>query len=226
MALAYEKDEIMVPKTNCFKRKSIYKSIENLRSLLLKILFLLPFMGSVNVLAFQQASSPQLPQVQVVQPTNAYECTQVAIEDIDPNLLTKEERIALLDGSLQDSIDQYSTCVSTVQQSMSGGGGGTAGGSGDGDEGAQSNGSANEEGENDAQAPQTNENQGAQPPSNSDTSEPTQAVKNITPAQRGVIPPKDNDKIICKLLFNEINSIDDPDMLKGLKEQYETYKCG
>ena len=67
--------------------------------------------------------------VQTPQPTNAYECTQVAIEDIDPTLLTKEERIALLDGSLKDSIDQYSTCVSTVQQNMSASAGGSGGGS-------------------------------------------------------------------------------------------------
>lgn len=218
----------MVPKTSCFKHLTIDKTMVCKSLILIKSSFFMLVMGSANVLAFQQTTSSELPQMQATQPTNAYECTQVAIEDIDPNLLTKEERIALLDGSLQDSIDQYSTCVSTVQQSMSGGGGGGegAGGGQESEEGADGSGQANEAGENDTQGPQTDENQGAQPPSNSNISEPTQSDKNITPAQRGVIPPKDNDKIICKLLYNEIKSIDDPDMLKGLKEQYETYKCG
>ena len=155
--------------------------------------------------------------VQTPQPTNAYECTQVAIEDIDPTLLTKEERIALLDGSLKDSIDQYSTCVSTVQQNMSASAGGSGGGSGNSDAEGQ------EAGSGEAETETTNNTTS---PANSDITEPMPAAKSITPAQRGVIPPKDNDKIICKLLFNEIKSINDPDMLKGLKEQYESYKCG
>jgi hypothetical protein len=47
-----------------------------------------------------------------------------------------------------------------------------------------------------------------------------------TSAPRGIIPPKDNDKIICKLLFQEINKTQDPDMIKGLTQQYSNYKCG
>jgi len=156
-------------------------------------------------------------------PSNAYECTQVSLEDIDPALLTKEERIALLDGSLKDSIDNYSTCVSTVQQKMSAGGGGGAGGDG----GAGSGESAEGQGEGANNEGPTGEGVETETlPVEQQNQPPQSSGKQITPAQRGVIPPKDNDKIICKLLFKEINTIDDPDMLRGLKEQYSNYKCG
>lgn len=153
-------------------------------------------------------------------PTNAYECTQVSLEQIDPALLTKEERVALLDGSLKDSIDNYSTCVSAVQQNMSGGGSGSGGS--EGGTGTQGKDTAS----SDSTTPSDEGLTTKAPPNEQGFSQPSTPNKTITQAQRGVIPPQDNDKIICKLLFKEINSIDDPDMLKGLKEQYTNYKCG
>lgn len=211
-----------MPKTNCKNRQARIALSHSKRSLLLGASLCLAVFGPINVVASQQAASAQASATQASQPTNAYECTQVAIEDIDPNLLTKEERIALLDGSLQDSIDQYSTCVSTVQQNMSGGG--AAGGGGG--EGSQGDDEGKMASEGDSDSPQAQEMDEENTAANSEVTEPMPPAKSISPAQRGVIPPKDNDKIICKLLFNEIKSINDPDMLKGLKEQYETYKCG
>jgi hypothetical protein len=164
-------------------------------------------------------NSAQNNSVQMSSPTNAYECTQVSLADLDPALLTKQERIALLDGSLQDSIDNYSSCVSSVQQNMSGGGAGS--GQGDGSEGADG---TDESADSTATTDEGLETE--TPPTEQAITEPTTSEKSITPAQRGVIAPKDNDKIICKLLFKEIQSIDDPDMLKGLKQQYNNYKCG
>lgn len=181
----------------------------------------LQFLSSANALqSAEQKSAEQKSAEQIT----AYECTQVALEDIDPALLTKQERIALLDGSLQESIDSYSTCVSSVQQNM-GNGEGIGGNGNEGNEGAI-NGINNGA---DGNAPTNATNEGNQGTPNSEATELLELEKQpskITPAAREVIAPKDNDKIICKLLFQEIQKVEDPDMLAGLKEQYSNYKCG
>ena len=173
-------------------------------------------LSGLTMLSFAVAQNPQVPPAtDGGQQVSAYECTQVAIEDIDPALLTKQERIALLDGNLQDSINNYSTCVSAVQQSM-GNGEGIGGG---GDSEGQGAGSA-------SSSSQPLDNQGAPPQEVTPPIDNAEKQKNITPSAREVIAPKDNDKIICKLLFQEIQKVDDPDMLAGLKEQYSNYQCG
>ncbi len=176
---------------------------------------------------------------------STYECTQVSLDEIDPALLTKEERIALLDNSLSDSIDQFSSCVGAAQQSSGNGQGlgagiggeGTVGANGQGeggqsDEGEGAGEQANEQdGQNNAQTGETN------PSDNSEQSQPTEEAipqagqtantsTSSTPSQRGIIPPKNNDKVICKLLYDEITKTTNADMIKGLKEQYTNYKCG
>jgi len=165
--------------------------------------------------------------------TSAYECTQVSLEDPDSALLTKKERIALLDNSLSESIDSYSSCVSIAAQDMSGGGSGQGSGGGgnsaNGDKGNQ-----NASGEDDsANLENADDGQNSKQQGQADTPEevplstqPSSRGNSSTPATRGIIPPKDNDKIICKLLFQEITKTQDPDMLKGLKQQYSNYKCG
>ena len=145
-----------------------------------------------------------------INPSNAYNCTNVAIEDLDPNLLTKEERIALLDQSLSDSIDSYSVCVNHVAENMSGGGSGDA-------SGGVGQGNSNSKGAPEQGSPQTEATEQAQIKQSS--------APNNTPVNRGVIPPKDNDKTICKLLYQEIVKATDSNMLKGLQKQYSDYKC-
>ncbi|MGB3727232.1 MAG: hypothetical protein WA981_15890 [Glaciecola sp.] len=144
-----------------------------------------------------------------------YDCTNVALDDIDKSLLTREERIALLDNSLQESIDSYSTCVASATQNNAGGGNNGGGTRGDAD-GATSigEGAANNNGVSENETPEAAPAPKIETPTN-----------NRPPTQREVVPPKDNDKIICKLLFQEIESTTDPDMLKGLTEQYANYKC-
>lgn len=150
-----------------------------------------------------------------------YECTQVALEDVDKSLLTKEERIALLDESLTASIDSYSTCVSSAAQAMSGGGSGQ--GEGTSGQDAQENNDNTNSVNNASSANQMPEEIRAQ--QTQQRSDDTRgAPTSKTP--RGIIPPKDNDKIICKLLFQEIATTQDADMLKGLKQQYQNYQCG
>jgi len=160
--------------------------------------------ASSLVYAYQTPSSTE----------NAYDCSNVALDDIDPNSLTREERIALLEGRLRESIDSYSTCITQVTDNMNGGGSGAYAG-------AQGDSGSSEASETSSQ---TGDSEAAKSDSQSN-SEHAISV-NTTPVNRGVIPPKDNDKIICKLLFQEIKSTQDTAMLKGLKEQYSNYACG
>lgn len=161
--------------------------------------------------------------------TSAYECTQVALDDIDPALLTKEERIALLDKSLHDSINSYSTCVASAQQAASGGGNGkgkgkAGGAAGGGQQGQQASNTADPN--NSQQQSTTTDQQVNDNSVQSSSQQSQQGPRGSSPTNRGVIPPKDNDKVICKLLFQEIQKTTDAGMLEGLKQQYANYKCG
>ncbi|MGQ8364510.1 hypothetical protein [Glaciecola sp. 1036] len=145
---------------------------------------------------------------------SAYECTQVSLDDIDESLLTKEEKLALMEQGLKRSIDSYATCVGKVQQQQaSGGAGGGLEGEGDGNESAS-------EGN---QVANSNSNNGDAPPQEVNT--PTTEQSQTTPAQRKVGKPKDNDSIICQLLWEEIQTAPE-DKLAGFKKQYAEYKCG
>ncbi len=181
---------------------------------------------SVIVFAFPHNSDAAWQAPQDTSPS-AYECTQVTLDDIDTALLTKEERVALLEESLSKSIDSYSTCVSSVTQAMASAQEASGGAVGQGnatDAGGMGDTRNNNESGNMALANQS-QSEGAQ-------SQQQIPVANMPPSAqstasiRGIIAPKDNDKIICKLLFQEITKTQDPDMLKGLKEQYSNYKCG
>jgi hypothetical protein len=169
-------------------------------------------------------------------PASAYECTQVTLNDYDEQLLTRAEKIALMDQSLSDSIDNYTVCVNTVQLDMSGGGSGSGLGSGEaggndaGDQAAQSSGNgpgtSEQQGSESSDANRTNE----QSQSNGASQAGTVPVNNqsqstTSSAKRGVVAPKDNDSIICQLLFDEINQASGA-ALEGLEKQYREYQCG
>jgi hypothetical protein len=162
------------------------------------------------------ASSKPTPKL-VTKVSSAYECTQVTLDDANSELLTKEERLALLDQSLSDSINSYTSCVNTVQDAMSGGG------SGSGQGGTSGSGSASASG----QQSQTNESSGSESPQQSQAgSEPTETSNTQqNPVERGVVAPKDNDSIICKLLFDEIQKSSGASRT-GLEKQYKDYMCG
>ncbi|MFT6267529.1 MAG: hypothetical protein ACJAVV_000327 [Alphaproteobacteria bacterium] len=186
---------------------------------------------AIAVFAFTSATFAMWQEPQTAA-TSAYECTQVALNDVDEALLTKEERIALLDESLTASIDSYSTCVSSAAQSMSGGGSGKGGGAGSDEEngvsGAQEGVNSSEESTqpNESGDFDQSQNQDDVIPPNSNQAPDNISGKSSTSAPRGIIPPANNDKIICKLLYQEITKTQDADMLKGLKQQYRNYKCG
>jgi hypothetical protein len=172
------------------------------------------FITSASWLSFAQQTNTS------TKVSSSYECTQVSLDDIDTELLTKEERLALMDASLSQSIDSYSSCVNTVQTAMTGGGGGGGGAAGQGSSG---------EGPSQSGSAQTPDSENAQ-------SEPAQSVNmgsevvnqqsnSQTPVNREVVAPKDNDSIICKLLFDEIQKSSGT-ARTGLEKQYKDYMCG
>jgi hypothetical protein len=161
-------------------------------------------------------------------PTTSHECTQVTLDDIDESLLTKEEKLARLDVSLSDSIDSYTTCVNTVQQQMSGGGSGgnSGGGGGTGEQGVQSaSGGVQSAAGNEQSQEKKQIGQQQSGGSQAGSSAVKQSQNTTTNVKRGVLAPKDNDSIICKLLYEEIQKAN-ADSLAGLEKQYQDYKCG
>lgn len=160
-------------------------------------------------------------------PTTSHECTQVTLDDIDESLLTKEEKIARLDVSLSDSIDSYTTCVNTVQKQMAGGGSGSnSGGGSAGEQGAESASGGVQSaagGEQSQEKTQTGQQQSTGSQAGSSAVE--QSQNSTTNVKRGVVAPKDNDSIICTLLYEEIQKAN-ADSLVGLEKQYQDYKCG
>ena len=185
------------------------------------------------VLAQSAVSTPSQ-QLQV------YDCTGVKLDEVDPQSLTKAEQLALLDGALLDSVDRYSSCMTQVQSNMSSGGNAGSGS-------AKGNGSENGSGEGNASGqaeslPQTQE--ASDETAEQAVNESTEQVETLdensssegvsTPEQNkgsdktklGVVKPKDNDAIICQMLYDAIASEQDPVTLEGLKGQYKDYKCG
>ncbi|WP_395339706.1 hypothetical protein PN836_015145 [Ningiella sp. W23] len=162
----------------------------------------------------------------------AYECTQVSLDEIDEALLTREERLALLDQSLSDSIDSYSTCVSAVQSDMAGGGSGSGSKGAGGDAGSASNAgtSGTESGSSTSNESLTNPESESQDATQSSRSQSGSVAvstnsSSTSRVQRGVVAPKDNDSIICKLLYDEISNAQG-EQKAGLEKQYKEYQCG
>jgi len=147
---------------------------------------------------------------------SAYDCTQVSLEAVDDELLTADERIRLLDKSLTRSIDNYSACIDNVQQQISNKSSNL--GLGDGIQGTKKN--------TPEQLAATTEQT-----LNTHNSRPIERIFEnthiqTTPPLRSIVPPADNDQVICNILFEEIAKTTDVEMLKGLKKQYTNYKCG
>ncbi|WP_371194848.1 hypothetical protein [Glaciecola sp. SC05] len=186
----------------------------------LKLPHALPFTVIALLMSYSTFSQTQSSQEF---PVSAYECTQVSLDEIDESLLTREERIARLDMTLSDSIDSYTSCVNTVQNDMSGGGGGGGKGAGTGTSAGagQQAGQANQAGQ--ADAPEEN-NQASGAPQAGSASLPTEN-QSSSRVQRGIVAPKDNDSIICKLLFDEIQKASGTSAA-GLEKQYRDYQCG
>lgn len=146
-----------------------------------------------------------------------YDCTNVDLAKVDDLLLTKEERIAKMDNSLQTSLDAYSQCVKNVQQAMAtsaaSGGGGNAGAEGKTGETAAMSGS---------EAPEQEQQQSTEPKEQESASR--SFGSRSSQINKENVDPKDNDSIICQLLWDEIQAATG-DKRKGFVQQYEDYKC-
>ena len=170
---------------------------------------------------------PLRAEEQVYQKGAAYDCTGVEVEEVDPTTLTVEERIALLDFSLLDSIDRYSKCITKNQVEMSQTGNGSEGGRGT-ESGKEGNGAEQRSGSTTGTA-EANASQG------NDADEPLNSknmpVSPQTPASNNggkkseLTPPKDNDSIVCALIWEEISSSTDESEKQGLIQQYNELKC-
>lgn len=177
-------------------------------------------LGAFASFVHGQANQTANPAQQSTKISSAYECTQVSLENTDSDLLTREERLALLDQSLSDSINSYTSCIDTVQDAMSGGGTGGGQGGGAGSGGVSAGGQS----EGQSQANQSSEAESSQQ-SQAGTEPAAPANSQQNPAEQGVIAPKDNDSIICKLLFDEIQKSSGVSRA-GLEKQYKEYMCG
>lgn len=176
-----------------------------------------------------QAVAQQLPPALTEQ---QYDCTDVRLEKNDPSLLTKEEQLALLDVALMDSIDRFASCINQAQRQLNGSGG----------NGGANNDNGNGQGSSGKSELQTSDSTQAQDAKNEadkvDTDE-TESLQEIAPDSQTIdkrieqnkrinapAKPRDNDAIICQILYDAIINEQDPITLKGLQIQYADYKCG
>ncbi|WP_440056723.1 hypothetical protein ACSLBF_17735 (plasmid) [Pseudoalteromonas sp. T1lg65] len=164
-------------------------------------------------------------------PSSAYDCTAVELDAVDASKLTKEEQIALLEESLFNSVDKYSTCMEKVQKKMSAS---TAKGSGANGGGAGANGASGSNGGSGASAGTGASESAATSSGSSANSENTNTSNSETNSNRSgssgaenkIVAPKDNDSVVCGMIYEEIGKESDPVAKEKLKEQYKQYNCG
>lgn len=145
------------------------------------------------------------------------DCTDTAIQDHDTTLLTREEQIILMEQSLFASVNQHDSCMEAMQaqaanEMASGGGGGASGGS---------------EGEGmDGDAFDSEASEAAEPMESETTTEDMTEIAGASGAEDEIIPPKDNDQIVCSIIFEEMTNEKDSAKKTGLQKEYQKYSCG
>lgn len=171
---------------------------------------------SVSVLVFALSA---LPVNASSLPSEQYDCTVVQLEAVDESTLTKAERIAKMEQSLQDSIDQHDSCTEQSISSNAAGGSGAQGAGGEGQGGARVSGEQNSE-----QGQQENSSE-----HNSNSSQHAQSIHHRNLDNNGAknqqIEAKDNDAAICQMLSEELQIEQDLQKQKELKEIYKNYRC-
>jgi hypothetical protein len=189
------------------------------------LLVLCLFSATIQSQDTQQAVEP------LVLPANTYDCTVVELDAVADNMLTKAERVAQMDTTLQDSIDKHDQCVEQVVNnnaaSGSGEGSGEGDGNGNGKEGkANADGSANSDPDNGQQV----ENAAGQANSESEINHQQEQAENDAQIEGNGsksqdIAPQDNDSAVCRLLKDELNIEKDPKKQGELKAMYNNYNC-
>jgi hypothetical protein len=159
-------------------------------------------------------------------PSDAYDCTIVALDTVDESSLTKVERIAQMDASLVDSIDKHYNCIDQVvsnnaaSTSGQGAGAGEVGAAGEsvkGEDAEGENGTSDEQSENATE--QTNNEDATNKRQDNDKQTAGNGAKNQD------IAVTDNDSAVCRLLKDELKIETDPKKQADLKEIYHNYKC-
>jgi hypothetical protein len=178
----------------------------------------------VVALFFLNALSSTYAQVKEPK-TLKYACADVAVDYSNDDTLTKKEKLALMSSALVRSMDAYSSCVAAIQKENASGGGPSA---------AAGGGAAGETGEGalaeddiEAKAPpkQGAEEQIVQVDSEAELQGTEQTEQTTPPPTRQVSKPKDNDSIICKLLWEEMQTTT-VEKKAGFEKQYQQYNCG
>lgn len=176
----------------------------------------------VNIIVFAMLCvfSSAKSQAQDAQ-TLKYGCTDVALDYNDDATLTKQEKLALMSSALIRSIDAYSSCVAAIQKENAAGGGKSGGTTGS-SETKEGSAALTTSAEN---TQQNAEDEASQIDSEEKEQSIEQTEQTTPPAPRQVSKPKDNDSIICKLLWEEIQTTTE-EKRAGFEKQYQQYNCG
>ncbi len=181
------------------------RAITHSFSLIFKLAFIILALSSLAVKAQDQA----------------YDCTIVSLDEIDQSNLSKEQRIALLEQSLQDSIDSYEYCISVITTNTSNSGGG-AGGGGGSEGGGSGSSNSNSQGEGNSEASEGQAStQGIANRNNRDNQDRPAG----SGAQDQKVEAKDNDAAVCELLREELQLETDPNKKQQLRDIYKDYRC-
>ncbi|ODS25011.1 hypothetical protein AB835_00450 [Candidatus Endobugula sertula] len=146
------------------------------------------------------------------QADNAYHCTLVPLEAVDEATLTKAERIAQMEDSLRDSIDQYDSCVEQVISHH------VTVRTGVGQREEREEGQIGGDPEPGGSLEESNASD-----QNKIDNQHTDTHSNGTKNQE--IGPKDNDAAICKILKEELRIEKDAKKQQELKEISKSYRC-
>ena len=152
---------------------------------------------------------------------NPHNCANVELKSVKKSL-SKEEQLRLLDNTFVDSIDAYAECITTSQAQSAQAGSGAGGGSDSGEQGnlsEQANNNSESQIEENASA-ELSEDQTSQAPTNTNTTPVNSGAKNK------LVAPKDNDLIVCQMLWDEINQESNEQTKAELTKQYKDYQCG
>jgi hypothetical protein len=147
------------------------------------------------------------------------DCTDTAIQDHDSTLLTREEKIVLMEQSLFASVNQHDSCMEAMQAQAANemaSGGGAGGGASGGSDGEGMDGDAFESEASDAAEPMESE---------TETEDMTE-IAGTSGAEDEIIPPKDNDQIVCSIIYEEMTNEQDSAKKAGLQKEYQKYSCG
>jgi len=161
------------------------------------------------------------------------DCTDISIDFRDNPNLTRQEKEALMEQALRDSLNRYDRCQDAHKRAAGGGGGGAAGGGGSAagsDHGGsgESAASINMKGTNSPVEEQTRSAETAdkQPPSGNKAAQKQTRGKRLPGSGKlpEDIPPADNDSVLEEQIRQAAINEKDPAIKQKLWNEYRRYK--